>query len=78
MNLRSYKILVIFFFISGLVFSQSNEIEKLKKKRIQYQTEIKNAERLLSKKGKSKISYLNELKILNSKIASQNNVIADV
>ncbi len=75
-KLKRYSIIFFFFIVSFLGYSQNSEVEKLKTLRKKYQSEIVNAQKLLEKKGVSKANNLNELKVLNSKINSQQSIIS--
>ncbi len=75
-KLKRYSIIFFFFIVSFLGYSQNSEVEKLKTLCKKYQSEIVNAQKLLEKKGVSKANNLNELKVLNSKINSQQSIIS--
>ena len=75
-KLKRYSLLVFFFILHFFTYSQGSEVEKLKTLRKKYQSEIINAQKLLEKKGVSKANNLNELKVLNSKINSQQSIIS--
>ncbi len=61
--------------MGSICFCQNSEVDKLKDLRKKYEAEIINAQQLLDKKGASKVHSLNELKVLNSKISSQQSII---
>ncbi len=75
-KLKKFSILLIILILFPVfIYSQNSEIEKLKNLRIKYESEIVKAKKLLEKKGKTRNNYLSQLKILSTKINSQENII---
>ncbi|TLX77106.1 hypothetical protein E9993_05330 [Labilibacter sediminis] len=74
-KLKLFNLFILWSFIGITLFSQSLEVEKLKVKREQYLSEIKNAKNLLLQKGNSRKEMYSQLSILNAQITAQNNII---
>ncbi len=75
-RLVKYSCLFLLLICTNISFSQSNDLEKLKDLRVKYSAEIDNAQKLLMSNDQSRKNYLKELRILNSKISAQENIIA--
>ncbi len=74
-NMRREVCSFLLILIGFTVFSQNSKIEELRSQQAKYNSEIKKAQALLSKKGSSRKYYLSELTVLNSKIKAQEKLI---
>lgn len=75
MMLKRFKIILFLSFVITIGYGQNSDLNELKQQKLKYQEEIKQAQILLSKKGKSRTNILSEVNILNSKISSQQKII---
>ncbi len=76
MKLRIFNIIIFLLLFNSIFYAQNASVSDLKLKQERYLKEISRAKKLLTKKGKTRISYLNQVKVLNAQINAQNELIS--